>query len=49
MIFDLEAHLRGLPIDGIAGETERFLTGAPIGLLTIAPDDFAAAVAAALG
>jgi lipoate-protein ligase A len=49
MIFDLEAHLRGLPIDGLAAATERFLTDAPIGLLTISPRDFAAAVADALG
>jgi len=48
MIFDLEAHLRGLPVADLASATERFLTDAPIGLLTIAPKDFAAAVEAAL-
>jgi lipoate-protein ligase A len=49
MIFDLEAHLCGVPIAGLAAATERFLTDASIGLLTISPRDFAAAVADALG
>lgn len=48
MIFDLEAHLRGLSVAELVSATERFFTQAPIGLLTIAPRDFAATVEAPL-
>ncbi len=48
MIFDLEAHLRGVPITDLTAETKQFFAGAPVDLLTISPGDFAVAVETAL-
>ena len=47
-IFDLEASLRGLPIESVGAEVERFFSAATVDLLTIAPADFRAVLESAL-
>ncbi len=46
-IFDLEAALRGVALVDIGAAVERFFTGADVGLLSVAPGDFARAIEAA--
>jgi lipoate-protein ligase A len=46
-IFDLEASLRGVAVDEIADTVARFFSSALVGLLSIRPEDFAAALTAA--
>jgi lipoate-protein ligase A len=48
VVFDLEAALRGVPIHEAAGAVHAFFARAQVGLLTVAPADFAAAIEAAL-
>lgn len=48
VIFDLEAALRGVPIHEAAAAVQAFFDRARVGLLTVAPADFAAAIEAAL-
>ena len=47
-VFDLEAALRGVPIDEIGAVVTNFFEDAPVDLLTVAPADFIAALEAAL-
>jgi lipoate-protein ligase A len=47
IVFDLESALRGVPVAEIASAVRRFFASAPVGLLTIAPEDFARAIEAA--
>ena len=47
-VMDLESALRGVPVDDIAPTVEKFFAAAPVGLLTIKPADFAAALSAAI-
>ncbi len=47
-IFDLEAALRNIPVSEAGQAVERFLTRAPIGLLSVSPADFRGALEAAL-
>jgi lipoate-protein ligase A len=49
VVFDLEASLRGVPVAEAGAAVERFFAGARVGLLTVAPADFRAAVENALG
>ncbi|HSN21134.1 MAG TPA: lipoate--protein ligase family protein [Usitatibacter sp.] len=49
VILDLEAALRGVPVEEAHAAVEAFFAGARVGLLTVAPGDFAAALDAALG
>lgn len=48
VVYDLEAALRGVAVDDAPEAVERFFADAPVDLLTIAPGDFRAALAAAL-
>ncbi|HEX6136384.1 MAG TPA: lipoate--protein ligase family protein [Casimicrobiaceae bacterium] len=48
-IFDLEAALRGVATADIGAAIERFFAGANVGLLSVAPADFAYAIEAATG
>ncbi len=48
IVFDLEASLRQVPVQEAGGAVERFFAGAKVGLLTVSPADFRAAVEAAL-
>lgn len=47
-MFDLEAALRGAPINEIGAVVTNFFENAPVDLLTVAPADFIAALEAAL-
>jgi lipoate-protein ligase A len=47
-VLDLEARLRGVPVSQIAAAVEAFFAEAKVGLLTVAPGDFRAAIEAAL-
>jgi len=47
-VLDLEARLRGLPVSGVAAAVERFFAEAKVGLLSVAPSDFRAAIEAAV-
>ena len=48
VIFDLEAHLRGLPLAEVGDAVERFFAEASPDLLTVAPADFRNVVEAAI-
>ncbi len=48
IVFDLEAHLMGVRIDEIAAAVDEFFAGNDIDMLSVAPGDFKAAIAAAL-
>ena len=43
-VFDLEAHLAGTRLDEIDGEIDRFFADNDIDMLSVAPDDFKAAI-----
>jgi lipoate-protein ligase A len=47
-VFDLEASLRNVPVGEAGAAVERFFTHAKVGLLSVSPADFRAAVEAAL-
>lgn len=47
-VFDLEASLRNVPVQEAGAAVERFFAQAKVGLLTVSPADFRAAVEAAL-
>jgi lipoate-protein ligase A len=49
VVFDLESSLRGVPVAEAGAAVERFFAGAKVGLLTVSPADFRAAVESALG
>jgi len=48
IVYDLEASLRGIPVEAAGAAVEGFFARAPVDLLTIAPADFRAALEAAL-
>lgn len=48
VVLDLEAHLRGRPAADCRGDVTAFFEQADVGLLSIAPDDFAAAIESAV-
>jgi lipoate-protein ligase A len=48
VVFDLEAALRGVPVAQIGATIERFFAHAKVGLLTVSPSDFRAAIEAAV-
>ena len=48
VVFDLEAALRNVPVADTGAAVERFFAGAKVGLLTVTPGDFRAAVEAAI-
>jgi lipoate---protein ligase len=48
VVFDLEASLRHVPVKEAGAAVERFFAGAKVGLLTVSPADFRAAVEDAL-
>ncbi len=48
MVFDLEAHLRGVPISDVASAVDRFFSVTQPELLTIAPADFKSAIECAV-
>ena len=48
-VFDLEAALRNVPITEAAAAIEGFFARTPVGLLSVSPADFAAALSAATG
>jgi lipoate-protein ligase A len=48
-VFDLEAALRNVPITEAAAAIEGFFAQTPVGLLSVSPADFAAALSAATG
>ena len=47
-VFDLEARLRNVPVAQVGGAVEQFFAEAKVGLLTVAPGDFCAAIEAAI-
>ncbi len=49
VIYDLEGALRGVPVERIGSAVKLFFASAPVGLLTVAPEDFARAIEAAAG
>ncbi|MEE2525744.1 biotin/lipoate A/B protein ligase family protein [Hyphobacterium sp. HN65] len=49
IIYDLEASLRGKPVSEAGRLVREFFAAASVGMLSISPDDFAAAVEIALG
>jgi len=49
IIMDLESSLRGVTVDQVADKVRTFFDTANVGLLSITPDDFAAAIEVALG
>ena len=49
VIFDLEARLRGVPVAGGRAAVEAFFAEASVGMLSAQPQDFVAAIEAALG
>ena len=48
VIFDLEAHLKGARVDEIDSAIDEFFSGNEIDMLSVAPADFQASIAAAL-
>jgi lipoate-protein ligase A len=48
VVFDLEAALRNVPVADVGTAVERFFAGAKVGLLTVTPADFRAAVEGAV-
>jgi len=48
IVFDLESSLRQVPVEDAGAAVERFFAQAKVGLLTVSPADFRAAVEAAL-
>jgi len=48
VVFDLEAALRGVRVDDACAAVEAFFARTAVGLLTVAPADFAAAIGAAI-
>jgi lipoate-protein ligase A len=48
IVFDLEAHLMGTHIEEVDAAVDAFFAGNDIDMLTVAADDFKAAIAAAL-
>lgn len=48
IVLDLEAALRNVPVADAGGVIERFFAGAKVGLLTVTPADFRAAIEAAI-
>ena len=48
-VFDLEASLRNVPVRELRPAVEHFFKAAKVGLLTVSPADFAAAIEAAAG
>jgi len=48
VVFDLESSLRGVPVAEAGAAVERFFAGAKLGLLTVSPADFRAAIENAL-
>ena len=49
IIFDLEAALRGIAVGDVDAVVQDFFARAKVGLLTVSPADFAAAIDNALG
>ena len=49
LVFDLEASLRGLPVDELGAAVDRFFEAATVDLLTIQPADFREVILAAAG
>ena len=47
-LMDLEAHLRGVNIDALETQTEAFFANADVGLLSIQPSEFSAALMSAV-
>jgi lipoate-protein ligase A len=47
-VLDLEASLRNVPVTDVAGSIDRFFSGTKVGLLSISPADFRAAIEAAI-
>jgi lipoate-protein ligase A len=47
-VFDLEARLRNVPVTDVGAAVERFFAEANVGLLSVSPADFRAAIEAAL-
>jgi len=47
-VFDLEARLRNVPVAHVGGAVEQFFAEAKVGLLTVAPADFRAAIETAV-
>jgi lipoate---protein ligase len=47
-VLDLEAQLRGVPLSQVGVAVEQFFSDAKVGLLTVSPADFRAAIEAAL-
>jgi lipoate-protein ligase A len=47
-VFDLEARLRNVPVTDVGAVVERFFSEAKVGLLTVSPGDFRAAIEAAI-
>jgi lipoate-protein ligase A len=47
-VFDLEARLRNLPVAQVGAAVDRFFAEAKVGLLTVSPADFRAAIEAAI-
>jgi lipoate---protein ligase len=48
IVFDLEAALRNVPVAEVGDVVEHFFAGAKVGLLTVTPADFRAAIEAAI-
>jgi lipoate-protein ligase A len=48
IVFDLEASLRNVPVVQVGAAVDAFFAGAKVGLLSVAPADFRAAIEAAL-
>jgi lipoate-protein ligase A len=48
IVFDLEARLRNVPVAEVGAAVERFFAQAKVGLLTVSPADFRAAIEAAI-
>jgi lipoate-protein ligase A len=48
VIFDLESHLRGTPVPELRHAVKNFFAASDIGLLSVQPDDFVAAIENAL-
>ena len=47
-VFDLEAKLRNVPVTEVGAAVERFFAQAKVGLLTVSPGDFRAAIESAI-
>ena len=48
-IIDLEASLRGVEVDNVDRHVTEFFAAKNVGLLSVAPRDFSAAISAAIG